>query len=304
MSEAMKIKALAPWFGSKRTLADRIIREIGEHKVYWEPFAGSMAVLLAKLPCVMETVNDLHGDLINLARVVQGEETATRLFERMARTLMHEGIHEEAAVRYRARGNVPAPAEPDLDRAYDYLLTSWLGRNGVAGTQSYNQGFCVRYTANGGHAAKRFFSVVESIPAWWQRLQGVTILNRNARELLAKMDDAKGTVIYLDPPYVTKGATYIHDFDGFVGSAGLFCGEDTPMSHQELSRALERFKFARVIVSYYDHPLVRDLYRGWTFVSCPTTKALVNQGMRSRATEGPTEAPEILIINGKSYTQN
>lgn len=299
----MKIKALAPWFGSKRTLAPRIIAEIGPHRVWWEVFGGSLAVTMSKPPCVMETVNDLHGDLINLARVVQREALAVALFERMARTLMHEDIHEEAAARFRERGNGPATDTPCVDRAYDYLLTCWLGRNGVAGTQSYNQGFCVRYTANGGHAAKRFQSAIESIPAWWQRLQNVTILNRNARELLAKIDDTKGTAIYLDPPYVEKGATYVHDFDGFMGTAELFGGNDTPLTHQELSKLASRFKHARVVVSYYDHPLVRRLYDGWTFVPCPVTKSLVNQGMRMRTTEQPIEAPEVLIVNGPSFTQ-
>jgi site-specific DNA-cytosine methylase len=41
----MKIKALAPWYGSKRTLADRIVKELGPHKFYVEPFCGSCAVL-------------------------------------------------------------------------------------------------------------------------------------------------------------------------------------------------------------------------------------------------------------------
>jgi DNA adenine methylase len=296
----MKIKALVPWFGSKRNLADRIVQQLGEHRVYWEPFCGSMAVLLSKPSCVMETVNDLHGDLINLARVVQQQDLAVVLFERMARTMMHEDLHDEAASRYRSRGNVPAPEAPDVDRAYDYLLTGWLGRNGVAGTRSYNQGYCVRYTANGGHAAKRFMSVVESIPAWWQRLQAVTILNRNARELLEKIEDKKGTAIYLDPPYVEKGATYVHDFDSAMATASLFCGDDAPMTHDELAWRVGRFKHARVVVSYYDHPLVRRLYDGWTFDACPVTKSLVNQGNRMRETDQPTEAPEVLIINGPS----
>jgi hypothetical protein len=56
----MKINAIAPWFGSKRTLALRIVEAIGPHKVYWEPFVGSMAVLLAKAPAKMETVNDMQ----------------------------------------------------------------------------------------------------------------------------------------------------------------------------------------------------------------------------------------------------
>ena len=37
----MKIGALSPWYGSKRTLATRIIKELGAHRVYWEPFCGS-----------------------------------------------------------------------------------------------------------------------------------------------------------------------------------------------------------------------------------------------------------------------
>ena len=69
----MKIKALAPWFGSKRNLAPEIVRELGKHRKYDEPFCGSAAVLLAKEPATCETVNDLHGDLINLARVVKDE---------------------------------------------------------------------------------------------------------------------------------------------------------------------------------------------------------------------------------------
>lgn len=295
----MKIRALAPWFGSKRTLAPKIIRELGEHRVYWEPFCGSMAVLLNKPPSVMETANDLHGELINLAWVVKDDDLAPRLFERMSRTMMHEDVMHEAAERYRARGDAPAGEGPDLDRAGDYLLCAWLGRNGVAGTQSYNQGFCVRYTANGGHAAKRFSSMVESIPAWWHRLRNVTILNRNARDLLANIDDAPKTAIYLDPPYVEKGASYVHDFNR-EDDAALFGGDpNRPMTHRELAELLCRFKSARVVVSYYDHPAVRKLYRGWSFIDCTMTKSLVNQGMRARGGKA-AEAPEVLILNGPS----
>lgn len=309
MTPPMTIKAIAPWFGGKRTLAPRIVAELGEHRVYWEPFCGSMAVLFAKPSCVMETVNDLHGELINLARVVQSDDLAPILFDRMNRTMMHEDLMHKAAQRYRARGDIPAGDTPDLERACDYMLCAWLGRNGVAGTSSYNQGFCVRYTANGGHAAKRFQSVAESIPAWWLRLRNVTILNRNVRELLRtnadgspRIEDRKGTSLYFDPPYVQKGATYVHDFDDAAEFAGIFAGdEDRPMSHGELAESLNRFKKARVVLSYYDHPEVRRLYRGWTFIDCTMTKSLVNQGMRSA--EGAVKAPEVLIVNGPSYTE-
>lgn len=65
------ITAIAPWFGGKRNLAPAIVEELGPHRGYWEPFCGSLAVLLAKPRVSQETANDLHGDLINLARVLQ-----------------------------------------------------------------------------------------------------------------------------------------------------------------------------------------------------------------------------------------
>ena len=302
----MRIKALAPWFGGKRTLAPRIVAELGKHRIYWDVFCGSAAVLFAKPPCVMETMNDLHGDLINLAKVVQNDDTAPVLFDRMSRTAGHEDLMHEAAERYRARGDkAPASDQPDVDRACDYMLCAWLGRNGVAGTQGFCKGFCVRYSANGGHAAKRFQSVVESIPAWWNRLRNVTILNRNARDLIPRIEDRADTAIYADPPYVEKGAKYVHDFDDRKEFAGLFCGDaDRPMSHGELAELLGRFKKSRVVVSYYDHPEVRRLYRPphWTFIDCAMTKSLVNQGMRD-SSDGPVKAPEVLIVNGPSLTK-
>lgn len=117
MSAAPSISAIAPWFGGKRTLAPRIVAELGEHRCYWEPFCGSMAVMLAKPKCPMETVNDLHGDLINLARCIQHRAAGPTLYRRLRRTLTVEGLHDEAALRFRERGHSPSPLEPDIDRS-------------------------------------------------------------------------------------------------------------------------------------------------------------------------------------------
>lgn len=288
----MKIKAVAPWAGSKRTLAETICVELGEHRAFWDVFCGSMAVLLEKKPSTFETVNDRHGDLINLARVLVGEETAVDLYGRLSRFLMHEGFFHEAAMRWKARGHAPAPDAPDVDRALDFFVCSWMGRNGVAGTESYNLGFCVRYTKNGGHAATRFLSCVESIPAWHQRLRSVTILNRDGFALLERIEDAPGVCIYCDPPYIKKGFRYVHDFENWDNVI-----ED---DHDRLASLLRRFRQTRVVVSYYEHPRLVELYPGWTKRAVYTTKAMASQGQRGE--KGKAEvAPEVLLLNGPSY---
>ena len=283
----MEITAIAPWFGGKRTLAPEIVRELGGHRAYWEPFCGSMAVLFAKDPCAMETVNDLHGGLINLARVVQDDRLSVVLFSRLYRTACSELLHRDAAERYAARGYAGAPDTPDVDYAADYFLCAWLGRNGVAGTSSYNQGFCRRFTKNGGHAAKRFLSAVESIPDWWDRLRNVTILSADAFQLLDRIEDAEGVVIYCDPPYIVKGSKYVHDF--------------TTDGHRRLAETLRRFQRTRVVVSYYEHPDLAALYPDWTKRRLKATKSLVNQSMRDKG--GAIEAPEVLLMNGQSLVE-
>ena len=263
---APPIGAVSPWFGSKRNLAPRIVEILGEHTAYWEPFCGSLAVLLAKPRSSMETVNDLHGDLINLCRVLKDEGAAIDLYGRLSRMVMHEQLFKEAAQEFRDRGNQPATEVPCVDRAENFMVCSWYGRNGVAGTQSYNQGFCIRYTKSGGHGAKRWCSAVESIPYWHQRLRMVTMINRDAFAILERIEDSKRVVIYVDPPYFVKGAKYIYDF------------EDE--HHDRLAQALGRFQHTRVVLSYYDHPRLEELYGDWSKDVIEVTKHLVNQGMR------------------------
>lgn len=274
-----RIGALAPWFGAKRVLAPEIVRELGSHTAYWEPLCGSMAVLMAKPAVSMETVNDMHGELINLAEVVRDTVDGPKLYRRLRRLIVSDFVrnsvkHEQPLNR--------------VDRAASYFIESWIGRNGVSGTSSTNGGFCQRFTSGGGSPSTRFHSAVSSIPAWRRRLRRVVILNIDGFEMLDRLEDSDRCAIYCDPPYVKKGARYVHDFE-----------ED---DHRRLATLLRRFTKTRVVLSYYDHPLVRDLYAGWTIRKMSVTKSLVNQGRRDRG--GAVKAPELLLINGASLSES
>ncbi|MGD9714834.1 MAG: DNA adenine methylase, partial [Thermomicrobiales bacterium] len=71
--------------GGKYYLAKRIIDLMPAHTHYVEPYAGSLAVLLAKDPeGVSEVANDIHNHLTNFWRVLispSGFEHLQRLFE-------------------------------------------------------------------------------------------------------------------------------------------------------------------------------------------------------------------------------
>ena len=93
--------------------------------------------------------------------------------------------------------------------------------------------------------------------------------------------------IYVDPPYLVKGAKYVHDFEA--------------QDHQRLAAMLGRFKKTRVVVSYYDHERLDGLYAGWTKRHLKANKALANQSPRK--TSGAVKAPEVLLINGPSLVE-
>lgn len=271
----MKITALAPWFGGKRTMAPQIVEALGPHKSYWEPFCGGLAVLFSKPQSTMETVNDLHGDLVNLARVIQDEEDGLWLYEQAAKLLFCETFYQEALHRL----DSACPDQTDRNRALDYLVVAWFGRNGEAGLDKKPaKNIGLRYDSGGGNQATRWSGVLESIPAWHQRLQGVTILRRDGFSLLEKIRDEAGTAIYCDPPYLEKGSRYIHDFEA--------------ADHARLTELLSRYKNARVVVSYYDHPRLLELYPRWQKIDCSRAKNLNN------ANGAPGHAPEVLLIGG------
>lgn len=101
--------------------------------------------------------------------------------------------------------------------------------------------------------------------------------------------DEPGTVIYADPPYIDEGGRYLHQFK--------------TEGHQRLADSLERFRNARILVSYYEHEILDALYAGWTKIPVPSPKFLQKAGERQASGE-VDEAPEVLLINGRSLSQD
>lgn len=278
------IKSILPYFGGKTLLAPTITAVLGKNRAYWEPFCGGLSVLFAKPPSPQETINDINGDVINLARVLASKD-AHELYDRLTRALVTDHALENSGKEIRTRPP-PEDDEPDLERAYHAFISSWMDRTGTAGTTSFSYKLPVRWTPSGGTGPSRFASAVDSIPWWHERLRRVAILRRDGFEVLSSIDDIVDSAVYVDPPYLraTRSASrYLFDFR-----------DD---DHVRLADDLNRFKRARIVVSYYFHDRLRDLYptHKWEIRELQFRKRIGQMGTRR---PNQPESREVLIITG------
>lgn len=80
-----KVTALAPWFGSNRTLAPQVGELLNGCRWVGVPFAGSMTELIY-IDAPTLVVSDLHRHVINLATVAADEGANRELRRRLKNT--------------------------------------------------------------------------------------------------------------------------------------------------------------------------------------------------------------------------
>jgi hypothetical protein len=137
--ESFSISALAPWFGSNRTLGPEVGKLLSGASWVGIPFAGG----LSEVPHIAArtiVVNDLHKTLITLARVVADERLGPVLYRKLRRHALHP---DELKQSQEACRTVDALLDRNvsftdddalLDLAESYFIAVWMARNGVAGT--------------------------------------------------------------------------------------------------------------------------------------------------------------------------
>ncbi|AWM38180.1 hypothetical protein GobsT_37090 [Gemmata obscuriglobus] len=273
-----KVTALAPWFGSNRTLAENVGAALAGCRWVGVPFAGGMSELLhIQAPTVV--VGDLHPHVLNLAAVVANPCLRAELVERLDGLPYHPDVLKAAQQRCAERegafddgwfgeggliGN-----SVDLDWACDYFVCAWMSRNGCAGTRNeFTSSFSVRWDAGGGDSATRFRNATAGLVEWSAIMRACTFVRLDVFQFLAAVKDLAGHALYLDPPFPKVGDAYKFGF-----------GES---DQRRLAKELAGFKTCRIVVRYYDHPLIRELYPEplWTwhrFTGRKQTNAAANE---------------------------
>jgi DNA adenine methylase len=262
--QTRKVEGMKPpfaYYGGKTTLAPKIAALLPEHDHYVEPFAGSLAVLLAKGPADRETVNDIDGDLVNFWRVLRDRPGD---LERAARLTPH------SRAEYELSKDVGGADE--LERARRVWVRLTQGRSNSMKPTGWktdkNCGPGLSRPEYQASYAARMAGVAE-------RMRRVSLENRDALELIRDYGTAPGVCIYADPPYLgtTRAANYRHEVL-------------TADAHMELADALRDCK-ASVVLSGYDSPLYEQLFSGWYRVELKAPSTL----------SGRTGATEILWSN-------
>ena len=126
------LKAPFPWFGGKSRAAGLIWPRLGDVANYIEPFAGSLAVLLARPHAPrIETVNDLDCFLANFWRSIAADPEQTAHFadwpvNEADQHARHRWLVNRAEFRERMRSD-PEHFDPKIAGWWVWGLCAWIG---------------------------------------------------------------------------------------------------------------------------------------------------------------------------------
>lgn len=230
------------WIGGKKNLRKAILERFPTDEVgrYIEVFGGAGWVLFGKekLPGQLEVYNDINGNLVNLFRCVKYH--CGEVQRELEWALTSREVFFDCLEQVNMRGLT------DIQRAtrFLYLIKISFGKN------------CRTYATD----AKNISNVVPFLSQVQQRLQGVNIEHRDFAALI-KNYDRENALFYLDPPY--------------MGTEGYYDSPFSAEDHQRLKAILEAIK-GRFILSYNDHPEVRELYAGYRIESITRNRQLEN----------------------------
>jgi DNA adenine methylase len=229
-------------------LAD-ILPLIPPHECYVEPFAGGLAVLLAKERSKLEVLNDINGDLVNFYRCVRFHSDVL-LTELEFVLNSREEFHD-----FRKQ-----PGLTDLQRA-----SRWFFRNRTCfGAQMDSFGGGASH--GGGHNSRA--NRLEAIRALNLRLDRTCIENLDWQRCL-ELYDRPSTFFFIDSPYT--------DCD-----AGMYATW-TASDIQKLRDAVWKLR-GRWLVTLNDTPTIRAIFDGCQFKAISRARGIRNAAGTPQAT--------------------
>lgn len=262
------------WHGGKWRLAPWIIGHFPKHKVYVEPFGGAASVLMRKPRSYGEVYNDLDDEAVCLFRVLRDPAQAAEL---------EKAIRLTPFARAEFRKAYEQTDDP-IERSRRLVIRSFMGFGSNAHSSQEkghrSTGFRANAHKSGTTPAQDWANWPNALAATIARLQGVTIENRDAREVIAQ-HDGRDTLHYVDPPYLPETRARGNRYDL---AWRMYRHELSRDDHAELLEFLCELE-GMVVLSGYPDALYDDALREWRRVE---TKAHA---------DGARERIEVLWLN-------
>lgn len=252
------------WYGGKFSHLNWLLPLLPKCHHYCEPFAGSAAILLNRVPSPVETYNDVDGEVVNFFKVLRDEKET--LIQAIALTPFSR---EEFAVAVSPQRE----SLSSVERARRFFIRARQARTGLAQTASLGRWANCKNTTRSGMSGvvSRWLGSVEMLPHLAERLLRVQIENRPAEAVVQLYDDAK-TLFYCDPPYVHESR----------GDNKAYAYEMSDADHVKLAQLLQLCK-AKVAVSGYRSELYDRLYKGWRRIDADSKACHSTKGMRQES---------------------
>lgn len=181
------------YFGGKTRIASQIVAALPKHGHYVEPYAGSLAVLLAKQPAPKETVSDINGHLMTFWRVLREQP---REFAQACALTPHSRAEYLAA----RDGYQNPEGLTDIEvarRIWVQLTQSRTGTLRRTGWRHYVDPAGDRFGIPGYLTA-----YVERMMPVAERIHDVSLECRPALDLINDYGKHPDVLIYADPPYI------------------------------------------------------------------------------------------------------
>jgi DNA adenine methylase len=249
------------YFGGKWVLAPWILSHFPPHRIYCEPFGGGASVLMRKPRSYAEVYNDIDGEIVNVFRVLQHKSECLEL-ERLIR--LTPFAREEFDWSYTL-------GENPLQNARRTIIRAFMGFGSNGHNSDERTGFRANSNRSGTTPAHDWVNWPDQMAGFNERLRGVVIENRDAKDVMGQQDSPE-TLHFVDPPYVheTRGVRNGYRF------------EMTDAEHVELCAFLKTLR-GMVILCGYHNEIYDSL--GWETVE------------REAHADGARDRIEVLWLN-------
>lgn len=219
--------------GGKRRLLKYILPIIPKHDTYIEPFAGGLAVFLAKERVKLEVINDLNQEVGKFYLYVR-EHPESLMRE------MQDYLHSVDIFK----AFVQNKGLTELQKVARWFLLK------VSSFSGFGDTFARESRGFRGFKKDKHFPLIEELH---QRLQGVSIDCRDF-ERVVSMYDNENAFLYFDPPYCT-------------GDAGIY-DAFTPMDMQRVRNTLYTLK-GKWLLSCDGSDVCREIFADFAKVEIP-----------------------------------